>query len=72
MRQRNASYRVVVSPSTGSPSGPTWICVSSTATRSRTGGRSRGQLAALDWSGDPAPVLDHLVVFGPARADIIE
>ena len=40
--------------------------------RWRMGRRSRGQLAALDWSGDPAPVLDHLVIFGPARADIIE
>lgn len=36
------------------------------------GRRSRDQLAALDWSGDPAPVLDHLVIFGPARADIVE
>jgi uncharacterized protein (TIGR03083 family) len=42
------------------------------AFRWRMGRRSRGQLAALDWSGDPAPVLDHLVVFGPAAADIIE
>jgi uncharacterized protein (TIGR03083 family) len=42
------------------------------AFRWRMGRRSRDQLAALDWSSDPAPVLDHLVVFGPARADIIE
>jgi uncharacterized protein (TIGR03083 family) len=42
------------------------------AFRWRMGRRSRDQLAALDWSGDPAPVLDHLVVFGPARAGIIE
>jgi uncharacterized protein (TIGR03083 family) len=42
------------------------------AFRWRMGRRSREQLAALDWSGDPAPVLDHLVVFGPARADVIE
>ena len=42
------------------------------AFRWRMGRRSRDQLAALDWSGDPAPVLDHLVVFGPAGADIIE
>src|SRR6266571_5168459 len=33
---------------------------------------TRSQLAALDWSGDPVPVLDHLVVFGPAVADVIE
>jgi uncharacterized protein (TIGR03083 family) len=42
------------------------------AFRWRMGRRSRDQLAALDWSGDPAPVLDHLVIFGPARADVIE
>jgi uncharacterized protein (TIGR03083 family) len=42
------------------------------ALRWRMGRRSRAQLAALDWSGDPAPVLDHLVVFGPADRDIIE
>jgi uncharacterized protein (TIGR03083 family) len=42
------------------------------AFRWRMGRRSRDQLAALDWSGDPAPVLDHLVVFGPAETDIIE
>lgn len=42
------------------------------ALRWRLGRRSRAQLAALDWSGDPAPVLDHLVIFGPAARDIIE
>jgi uncharacterized protein (TIGR03083 family) len=42
------------------------------AFRWRMGRRSRDQLAALDWSGDPAPVLDHLVIFGPARTSIIE
>ena len=36
------------------------------------GRRSRAQLAGLDWSGDPAPVLDHLVVFGPSPLDIAE
>jgi uncharacterized protein (TIGR03083 family) len=40
--------------------------------RWRFGRRSRAQLAALDWSGDPSPVLDHLVVFGPAITDIVE
>ncbi|HET6795387.1 MAG TPA: maleylpyruvate isomerase family mycothiol-dependent enzyme [Acidimicrobiales bacterium] len=40
--------------------------------RWRMGRRSRRQLAALDWSGDPEPVLDHLVVFGPAAEDIVE
>jgi len=42
------------------------------AFRWRMGRRSRTQLAALDWSGDPSPVLDHLVIFGPATTDIIE
>ena len=42
------------------------------AFRWRMGRRSRDQLAALDWSGDPSPVLDHLVVFGPARTGIAE
>ena len=42
------------------------------ALRWRTGRRSRAQLAAMDWSGDPTPVLDHLYMFGPADADIVE
>jgi len=42
------------------------------AFRWRMGRRSRAQLANLDWTGDPAPVLGHLVVFGPAPADIDE
>ena len=42
------------------------------ALRWRTGRRSRAQLAAMDWSGDPAPVLDHLYMFGPADTDIVE
>lgn len=40
--------------------------------RWRTGRRSRRQLAAMAWSGDPAPVLDHLYLFGPATADLVE
>jgi hypothetical protein len=42
------------------------------AFRWRLGRRSRRQLAAMDWSGDPSPFLDHLCVFGPARADVLE
>lgn len=42
------------------------------ALRWRTGRRSRAQLAAMDWSGDPTPVLDHLYMFGPAKADLFE
>ena len=42
------------------------------ALRWRMGRRSQAQLAALDWSGDPAPVIDHLAIFGPAERDILE
>ena len=42
------------------------------ALRWRTDRRSRAQLAAMDWSGDPTPVLDHLYMFGPADTDIVE
>jgi hypothetical protein len=42
------------------------------AFRWRLGRRSRRQLEAMDWSGDPAPFLDHLCVFGPARTDVVE
>ncbi|BBZ62205.1 maleylpyruvate isomerase N-terminal domain-containing protein [Mycolicibacterium monacense] len=40
--------------------------------RWRTGRRSHAQLVAMDWSGDPAPVLDALYLFGPAATDIVE
>jgi hypothetical protein len=42
------------------------------AFRWRMGRRSRAQLANLQWTGDPTPILDHLVVFGPAPTDIYE
>ncbi|QPG69794.1 hypothetical protein [Mycolicibacterium mucogenicum] len=42
------------------------------ALRWRTGRRSRHQMAAMAWSGDPAAVLDHLYMFGPATADLVE
>ncbi len=42
------------------------------ALRWRTGRRSRAQLAAMDWSADPAQVIDHLYMFGPAEADLVE
>ncbi len=40
--------------------------------RLRLGRRSRQQVARLDWSADPGPVLDRLFVFGPAANDIDE
>jgi len=51
------------------------VCLETTtfeAFRWRMGRRSRGQLAAMRWTGDPTPFLDHLCVFGPADQDVIE
>jgi uncharacterized protein (TIGR03083 family) len=42
------------------------------ALRWRTGRRSRSQLAAMDWSDDPSAVVEHLYMFGPADADLVE
>jgi uncharacterized protein (TIGR03083 family) len=42
------------------------------ALRWRMGRRSRAQLAAMDWSRDPGPLLDRLTVFGPAAEDVVE
>jgi hypothetical protein len=42
------------------------------AFRWRLGRRSRHQLATMRWSGDPAPYLDRLCIFGPAQRDLIE
>lgn len=42
------------------------------ALRWRTGRRSSRQMAAMAWSGDPAAVLEHLYMFGPATADLFE
>jgi uncharacterized protein (TIGR03083 family) len=57
------------------PAGHSDISLTTTrfeSVRWRTGRRSRHQLAAMAWSGDPAPVLDDLYLFGPAKADLIE
>jgi uncharacterized protein (TIGR03083 family) len=42
------------------------------AFRWRMGRRSRVQLAQMNWSGDPGPVIDSLTVFGPASTSIAE
>jgi hypothetical protein len=60
----------LVGPDDGEP--VTLTTTSFEAFRWRLGRRSRGQLAAMDWSGDPAPFLDHLCVFGPAVEDVVE
>jgi uncharacterized protein (TIGR03083 family) len=36
------------------------------------GRRSRDQMTAMNWTGDPEPFVDHLHVFGPAAYDVIE
>lgn len=57
------------------PGGGGELCLHTTrfeSLRWRTGRRSRAQLAAMDWSGDPAPVLDALCLFNPASVDVIE
>jgi hypothetical protein len=40
--------------------------------RLRLGRRSRRQVAAMDWSASPEPVLTDLFVFGPTTEDLIE
>lgn len=52
--------------------GPKLVTTRFEALRWRLGRRSRAQLAALDWTGDPTPVLDHLAIFGPADENIDE
>ncbi len=71
------ALRVVVEDETYAlgPQGPRPIVLRTgrfEALRWRMGRRSRAQLTSLDWTGDPAPVLDHLAVFGPSPADITE
>lgn len=40
--------------------------------RWRLGRRSRSQVQELVWSGNPAPVIDELFIFGPSPTDILE
>jgi uncharacterized protein (TIGR03083 family) len=64
----------LVGPEPDAAAGPPLTLATSRfeAFRWRMGRRSPRQLAALDWSGDPSPVLGGLVVFGPAVADVVE
>lgn len=41
-------------------------------TRVRLGRRSREQVLALDWTGDPEPFVDRLFVFGPREEPLVE
>ncbi|MGH3503566.1 MAG: maleylpyruvate isomerase N-terminal domain-containing protein [Nocardioidaceae bacterium] len=63
---------VLAGPQTGEDAPVTLTTTTFEAFRWRLGRRSRRQLAAMDWSGDPMPYLDHLCVFGPATSDVIE
>jgi hypothetical protein len=67
---RTEDHEVRVGPDDGEP--VTLTTTTFEAFRWRLGRRSPAQLAAMDWSGDPAPFLDHLCIFGPARADVVE
>jgi uncharacterized protein (TIGR03083 family) len=40
--------------------------------RFRLGRRSVSQLRSMSWSGDPGPILEHLVLFGPEPYDVVE
>jgi hypothetical protein len=67
---RTEAEEVRVGPEDGEP-----VVLTTTvfeAFRWRLGRRSRRQLAAMDWSGDPEPYLDSLCVFGPAEDDVVE
>jgi uncharacterized protein (TIGR03083 family) len=68
----DAEFRVGPEQADGQDTGLSLRTSRFDAFRWRMGRRSRAQLVALDWSDDPTPLLDHLVVFGPAASDIIE
>ncbi len=64
---------VVVRAEDGSPASELTLQASSfEVMRFRLGRRSRSQLAAMGWTGDPTPVLDSLFTFGPAEHDLVE
>jgi hypothetical protein len=67
---RTEHEEVRVGPEDGDPA----VLVTTTfeAFRWRLGRRSRRQLAAMDWAGDPEPYLGSLCVFGPAENDVHE
>lgn len=67
---RTEDLEVRVGPEEGEP--VTLTTTTFEAFRWRLGRRSPAQLAAMDWSADPTPFFDHLCVFGPAKADVVE
>ena len=57
----------------GDPEGGARLVASSfDVFRLRLGRRSRAQVLAMDWTGDPEPFVDQLFVFGPRETDLIE
>lgn len=69
---RTEDQRFTVGPEDSGTGVVTLTTTAFEAFRWRMGRRSRGQLAAMDWDGDPVPLLDHLCVFGPAEIDLVE
>lgn len=51
---------------------PTLVTSAFEIVRLRLGRRTREQVAALDWTGDPEQILDDLFVFGPAQHPLVE
>jgi hypothetical protein len=39
--------------------------------RALQGRRTKEQVRAMDWEGDPSPVLDHFFIFGPTK-EVVE
>lgn len=69
---RTELTEVRVGPEDGGGEPLTLTTTTFEAFRWRLGRRSRRQLAAMDWSGDPESLLDSLCVFGPAEVDVLE
>jgi uncharacterized protein (TIGR03083 family) len=65
-------HEVRVGPANGTAEPTRLRTTSFEVFRWRLGRRSPAQLAAMDWSADPAPLLPHLCIFGPAAADVVE
>lgn len=55
----------------GSPRGSVFLSTFE-ASRVLTGRRSRAQIRALEWSGDPDPWLDHMSTLGSRERDLTE
>ena len=61
-----------VGSATGDGPAITWRTTPFELLRTRLGRRSADQVTAMDWDGDPTPVLGVLFVFGPSPLPIAE